>query len=249
MRILISNDDGFTAPGLAALEEAALKLTDDVHVIAPEAKRTAASQSLTIATPLTLTRRGPRHFSCSGTPADCVVAGMAWLFKDGPKPDLVLAGVNDGRNVGEDVAYSGTLGIAREATFWGVPAIGFSRNKHPEVGPGDAAWLAELIERLWTARSEWLVEGHFLSVNLPRRLPAELRQAFITRDKIASRAEVVATGDAVTTLIVPRGRPKTTLPGDENSLIDAGYATLVRFGAFGMMPLSPAFIARMTPKD
>jgi 5'-nucleotidase len=249
MRILISNDDGIASPGLGALEEAALRMTDDVHVVAPEAKRTAASQSLTIAKPLTLTRCGPRRFSCSGTPADCVVAAMTWLFKDAPKPDLVLAGINDGRNVGEDVAYSGTLGIVREATFWGVPAIGFSRNKNPEVGPEDGPWLAGLIERLWTARSEWLVEGHFLSVNLPKRLPAELRQAFVTRDKIASTAEVVATSDAVTTLVVPRGRSKTTLPGDENSLIDAGYATLVRFSAFGMTPLPPAFIARMTPNE
>jgi 5'-nucleotidase len=249
MRILISNDDGIASPGLAALEEAALRLTDDVHVIAPEEKRTAASQSLTIAKPLTLTRRGPRRFSCSGTPADCVVAAMTWLFKDGPKPDLVLAGINDGRNVGEDVAYSGTLGIAREATFWGVPAIGLSRNKNPEVSPEDGPWLAGLIERLWTARSEWCVEGHFLAINLPKRLPAELRQAFVTRDKIASNAEVVAADGDVTTLVVPRGRPKTNLPGDENSLIDGGFATLTRFSVFGMTPLAPAFIARMTPKE
>ena len=246
MRILISNDDGIASPGLAALEEAALRLTDDVHVIAPDAKRTAASQSLTIAKPLTLTRCGPRRFSCSGTPADCVVAAMTWLFKDGPKPDLVLAGINDGRNVGEDVAYSGTLGIAREATFWGVPAIGFSRNKNPEVSPEDGPWLAGLIERLWAARSDWRVEGHFLAINLPRRLPAELRQAFIARDKIASSADVVATDGEVTTLVVPRGRPKTTLPGDENSLIDGGFATLTRISAFGMTPLAPTFVASMS---
>src|SRR5690606_17231195 len=98
-------------------EQMARRLTDDVWVVAPDGKRTAASGSITVARPLTMTRHGDKRYSCSGTPADCVVTAMTWLFEQDQKPDLVLSGVNDGRNVGEDLAYSGTLAIAREATF------------------------------------------------------------------------------------------------------------------------------------
>jgi 5'-nucleotidase len=149
MRILVCNDDGVEAPGLARLEAAANSISDDVWVVAPEVKHSAAGASLTMAKPITMTRLGDRRYSCSGKPADCVVAAMAWLLAGDRKPDLVLAGVNDGRNVAEDLAYSGTLGIAREACFWGIPAIGFSRVKNPDIAPSDDAWLAALIASLW----------------------------------------------------------------------------------------------------
>ena len=116
LRILLSNDDGIEAPGLARLATAASQVSDDVWIVAPEKKHTAAGPSLTMATPLAMRRLGERRYSCSGRPADCVIAACAWLFKDDRKPDLVLSGVNDGRNVAEDLAYSGTLGIAREAS-------------------------------------------------------------------------------------------------------------------------------------
>ena len=82
MRILIANDDGIDAPGIALAEKAALKLTDDVWVVAPEEKRTAAGSSLTVGHPLTMTKTSLHRYSCSGTPADCVVTAMTWLFKD-----------------------------------------------------------------------------------------------------------------------------------------------------------------------
>src|SRR5699024_1737301 len=100
------------------------------------------------------------------------VSAMTWLFNDQEKPDLVLAGINDGRNVGEDLAYSGTLGIAREATFWGVPAIGFSQVKQPRRDEQDHLALVALIANLWQQRSQWQREGHWLSINLPHALPA-----------------------------------------------------------------------------
>jgi len=113
MRILIANDDGIDAPGIALAEKAALKLTDDVWVVAPEEKRTAAGSSLTVGHPLTMTKTSLQRYSCSGTPADCVVTAMTWLFKDQKQPDLVLSGVNDGPNLAEEVAYSGAIGISR----------------------------------------------------------------------------------------------------------------------------------------
>jgi 5'-nucleotidase len=245
MRILISNDDGIDAPGIARLAEAARHLSDDVWVVAPEKKHTAAGPSLTLAQPITMRRRGEKRFSCSGRPADCVITAMAWLFKDQAKPDLVLAGVNDGRNVAEDLAYSGTLGIAREATFWGIPAIGISRVKNPTVGPGDETWLAGLIGSLWEKRDEWAVEGHWLSINLPTALPAAIRQPRIGRDKIGRTAEVVETDGDRTVLVLPRGRGHDTTPGDENSVVDAGSVSINRLNWFGETRLGDELVVSL----
>ena len=242
MRILICNDDGIDAPGIAFLEKTAHLLSDDIWVVAPDGKRTAAGPSLTIARPLTIKRLGHNRYSCSGTPADCVVTAMAWLFKGEKQPDLVLAGVNDGRNVAEDLAYSGTLGIAREATFWGIPAIGFSRVKNPAITEADTDWLASFIKRLWNQRADWTSDGHWLSVNLPSALPAPVRQPGIGRDKIARHAEVVSdTGDTVV-LTVPRGREHASNPGDENAVIDAGNVSINRLNWFGNTPLPALFV-------
>ncbi len=245
MRILVCNDDGIDAPGLAFLEEAARLISDDVWVVAPDAKRTAGSGAITIARPLTLTRHDAWHFSTSGTPADSVVAAMTWLFAETPKPDLVLTGVNDGRNVAEDLAYSGTLGIAREASMWGLPAIGLSRVKAPIIAEGDAPWLAAFIAEIYRNRAEWLPAGCYLSVNLPETLPAPVSQPEIGRDKIGTRAEILSQDGNCTQIIVPRGRPKTSAPGDENEAIDAGKVTLNRFCWFQRMPVAPDLLSRL----
>lgn len=242
MRILIANDDGIDAPGLALLERAALKISDDVWVVAPSAKRTAAGNSLTIARPLTMTRLAEQRYSCSGTPADCVLTAMTWLFKDGKRPDLVLSGVNDGRNVGEDIAYSGTLGIAREATFWGIPAIGFSRVKNAEVAESDADYLTKLIQELWIRRPDWVAEGEWLSINLPSKLPAALRAARIGRDKVGLFSETLKEDGDVTEIMVPRGRQDSSTPGDENTLMAEGFATINRLKWAGESPLPKALL-------
>jgi 5'-nucleotidase len=242
MRILLSNDDGIDAPGLALLAEAAALVSDDVWVVAPEKKHTAAGPSLTMAQPITMRKRGERRYSCSGRPADCMVAAFAWLFADDGRPDLVLAGVNDGRNVAEDLAYSGTLGVAREATFWGVPAVGFSRVKNPQLAGGDKDWLARLIGWFWDSRGEWALEGNWLSVNLPSALPAEICQPRIGRDKIARRAEVVESEGDRTVIVVPRGRDHMMESGDENSAIEAGFATINRLNWYGETRLNERFL-------
>ncbi|AWM86508.1 5'/3'-nucleotidase SurE [Microvirga sp. 17 mud 1-3] len=243
MRILVCNDDGVEAPGIAFLTEVARSLSDDVWVVAPDGKRTAGSSSLTIARPLTMKRLSERRYSCSGTPADCVISAMAWLFKDDKRPDLVLSGINDGRNVGEDLAYSGTLGIAREASFWGVPAIGFSRVKNPRTTDKDLPWLAGLIHGLWQNRATWAIEGHYLCVNLPAELPAGILQPKIGRDKIGRLADVVSTEGDETVIVVPRGRSHHTTPGDDNEAIDSGHVTINRLNWFGETPLETGFIS------
>ncbi|VDC33640.1 5'/3'-nucleotidase SurE [Pseudogemmobacter humi] len=245
MRILVCNDDGIGAPGLVFLESVARLISGDVWVVAPEAKRTAGSGAITVARPLTITRHDERHFATSGTPADSVVVAMTWLFAGGQRPDLVLSGVNDGRNVAEDLTYSGTLGIAREASFWGIPAIGFSRVKEPVIGGEDAPWLAAFIREIWQDRADWLPEGHYLSVNLPERLPAPITEPRVGRDKIGSLAEEVSRDGARVEIIVPRGRPKTTSPGDENEAIDSGKVTVNRLCWCADVPLGPGLLSRL----
>lgn len=247
MRILVCNDDGVEAPGLAFLAEAVRTLSDDVWIVAPDGKRTAAGSSLTIARPLTMTRLSEQRYACSGTPADCVVAAMAWLFKDGPRPDLVVSGINDGRNVAEDLAYSGTLGIAREAAFWGVPAVGLSRVKNPRMTEKDLPWLSGFLRKLWEDRETWAIEGHFLSVNLPAVLPAPIRQPRIGRDKIANSAEVVSSQGGTVVIAIPRGRAHHSTPGDDNDAIDNGSVTVNRLNWFGETPLSEKFLSDIAP--
>ena len=191
MRILVCNDDGIRAPGLQILLAAARSLAPDVWAVAPERKWTAASHQLSFDRDLTLTRVGEQEYACSGTPADCVIAAMTLLFANSPRPDLVLAGLNDKINVAEDIAYSGTTAIAREATFWGVPAIGLSRDELVPPEPSAPEAIGALLRVLWEARAQWSDSGHWLSLNLPSRLPAPIVQARVGRDKIGAACETL----------------------------------------------------------
>src|ERR1700745_2547807 len=115
MRILITNDDGIHSEGLDACVEIARALSDDVWVVAPEYDQSGVSHSLSINDPLRLRAIGPRRFAVNGTPTDCVIMGTHHILTDG-RPDLVLSGVNQGHNAGEDVTYSGTVAGAIEGT-------------------------------------------------------------------------------------------------------------------------------------
>ncbi|MGL5446947.1 MAG: 5'/3'-nucleotidase SurE [Rhabdaerophilum sp.] len=246
MRILLANDDGFDSPGLAFLAQAAAQLSRDIWIVAPERKWTAASHQLSFDRELLLTRRATQSFACSGGPADCVIAAMTIALADRP-PDLVLSGVNDGRNVGEDAAYSGTLAIAREATFWGIPAIGFSRTKGGAMGDAEVTALATLLHRLWQTRAQWQLQGSWLSVNLPKDLPAPVCAARIGQDKIGNATDILSEeGDQIRWRI-RRGRPHSSEPGDENSMIDGGNITIVRHRWNGSEALEPAFFAPLQP--
>lgn len=247
MRILIANDDGIEAPGIALLRRAAARVASDIWVVAPERKWTAASHHLSFDRDLTLTRREERVYALDGTPADCVVAAMTVLFRNGGRPDLVLSGVNDGRNAAEDAAYSGTLSIAREASFWDIPAIGFSRTKGGTSEEQDVAALAALIEQLWAKRVDWVREGVFLSVNLPMELPAEAGLASIGRDKIAGAADIQSDDGNRIVWRIRRGRSHTGRPGDENSLIDRGRIAIVRHCWIDGAPLPDGFAIELNP--
>jgi len=228
MRILVSSDDGIQSAGLHLLVEAARGLASDVWVVAPDRKWTAAGHQLSFDRDLTLTRTAERKYACSGAPADCVVAAMTVLFDGASRPDLVLSGVNDKRNVGEDLAYSGTMAIAREAVFWGVPAIALSGEGWGADLGAQGPQLSRLLSAAWATRADWAGEGCWLSINLPATLPAPVERARVGRDKIASACDVVErSGDRIVYRI-RRGRMGTCAPGDENDRIDAGCVAVVR---------------------
>ena len=126
MRILLTNDDGIHAEGLAALERIAAKLSDDVWICAPEYEQSGASRALTLAEPIRVRKVGERRFATTGTPTDCVMLGVNELVTGG-KPDLVLSGVNRGANLAEDVTMSGTVAGAIEAMALGVPGVALSQ--------------------------------------------------------------------------------------------------------------------------
>ena len=126
MRILITNDDGINAAGLDACEEIARALSDDVWIVAPEYDQSGVSHSLSLNDPLRLRQIGERRFAVKGTPTDCVIMGVRHIL-DGKAADLVLSGVNRGRNAAEDVLYSGTVAGAKEAAVLGIPSFALSQ--------------------------------------------------------------------------------------------------------------------------
>lgn len=126
MRILITNDDGIHSPGLEACEAIAKAISDDVWVVAPEFDNSGVSHSLSLNDPLRLRKVGERHYAVKGTPTDCVIMGAYHILND-KKPDLILSGVNRGRNAAEDILYSGTVAGAKEAAVIGIPSFALSQ--------------------------------------------------------------------------------------------------------------------------
>jgi 5'-nucleotidase len=181
LRILLTNDDGIHAEGLAALERIAAKLSDDVWICAPEVERSGASRALTLSEPIRVRKLDARRFATSGTPTDCVMLGVRELV-EGAAPDLVLSGVNRGANLAEDVTLSGTVAGAIEAMALGVPGIALSQmGFHEEGAKGyDAAEayapgiIRRLIEVGWPA-------DVVMNLNFPGRLPAEVTEVEVTR--------------------------------------------------------------------
>jgi 5'-nucleotidase len=131
-RILITNDDGIDAPGLAELEAIARQLSDDVWIFAPDDNKSGAGRSLTISREVKVTEHGDNKLSCDGTPTDCIILALNEFMKD-CRPDLVLSGINRGMNVADDITCSGTIGAAWEAVVHDVPAIALSQKTDRRV--------------------------------------------------------------------------------------------------------------------
>lgn len=140
MRILVTNDDGYHAPGLAVLEAIAAQLSDDIWVCAPSEEQSGAGHSLTLNRPVRLQQFGERRFAVTGTPTDSVMMGLREVL-DAP-PDLILSGVNRGANLGDDITYSGTVSAAIEGALAGVRSIALSQVYSAETRGSDSEFAA-----------------------------------------------------------------------------------------------------------
>jgi 5'-nucleotidase len=162
MRILVSNDDGYLATGINVLT-AALEAVADVVVVAPDRNRSAASNSLTLSSPLRVQKNGENRFAVNGTPSDCVHLALTGFLDF--EPDLVVSGINHGANLGDDVIYSGTVAAAMEGRFLGLPTIAVSLVGRDLTHFDTAARVAtNMVRRL--DRSP-LASDVILNVNVP----------------------------------------------------------------------------------
>ncbi len=181
-RILITNDDGFDAPGLEVLEAVARELANEVWVVAPEQDQSGISHALSLHHPLRVKARGERRFSVSGTPADCVTIGLRELM-DNP-PQLLLSGVNKGANLGVETMFSGTVGAAMAGLLLGIPSIALSQffTRRDAVKWDTARALApDVIRKLMDM--EWAADV-CLNVNFPDVAPEQAGPLQITRQGI-----------------------------------------------------------------
>ena len=213
MRILLSNDDGYFAPGLAVLADAVRQIAH-IDVVAPERDRSGASNSLTLSRPLRLQRTANGFYYVDGTPTDCVHLAITGLLTQ--EPDIVVAGINHGANLGDDVIYSGTVAAAMEGRFLGLPAIAVSlvgrQGKHFATA---ARVVLELLDKL---KSHPLPADTILNVNVPDIAYEALQGIEATRLGHRHKAEpVIKSAD-------PHGNPIYWV-GPSGAEADAGPGT------------------------
>ena len=179
-RILVTNDDGIHAPGLALLESIARELSDDVWVVAPSDECSGAGHSVSLTSPVRMRQLDEKRYQVSGTPTDCVLMALCEIMPD-KRPDVVLSGINSGANLAEDVTYSGTCAAAMEGTLAGIRSIALSQVRsdthHMDFAP--AALHGPALVRKVLALDNWNA-GSFLNINFPRCPPREVAGIRIT---------------------------------------------------------------------
>lgn len=175
MKILISNDDGYLAPGILALADA-LSAIAQITVVAPDSNRSGSSNSLTLDRPLWAERADNGFYYLNGTPSDCVHVALTGLLLE--RPDLVVSGINQGQNMGDDTLYSGTVAAATEGFLFGISAIAFSQLHKGWEHLDSAARIArEVVERQY----DTLDKPYLLNVNIPNLPYAQLKSCVTTR--------------------------------------------------------------------
>ncbi len=240
MRILITNDDGISAPGLATLAKIATEIAGpdgEVWTVAPAFEQSAVSHCISYVRPMLVQKLSDRRFAVEGSPADCVLAGVHDIMKD-HKPDLILSGVNRGHNVAEDVIYSGTLSAAREATIHGIRSISMSQAYGPDnVDLPDLFDAAKTfgtdIVRKLLAHAPWFDQPFpvFYNVNFPA-IPADQVKGV----KTAVQGHRPAATFGVEPQTAPNGRSflwlqhgsgnHSAAPGSDAREIHEGYVTV-----------------------
>jgi 5'-nucleotidase len=225
MRILVSNDDGYFAPGLAALAQA-MRRFGDVTVVAPEQNSSGASNSLTLSRPLTVSNADNGFVYINGTPSDCVHIALTGLLAD--RPDLIVSGINNGQNMGDDTIYSGTVAAAMEGYLFGIPAMAFSL---VDKGYAHLDAAAAMASRVVQRHIERPLPGPFLlNVNIPNRPVDEIKGLVATRlGKRHPSEPVVRTtnprGEAIY-WIGPAGSAKEGGPGTDFHATADGYVSV-----------------------
>jgi len=186
MLILLSNDDGYFAPGLNILAEYISKIAD-IIVVAPERNRSGASNSLTLDRPLTVRKASNGFYYLNGTPTDCVHLAVTGLIEE--VPDMIISGINDGANMGDDTIYSGTVAAAMEGYLLGIPSFAVSMSQHNATHFETAAKvIVELIEHY---KAKTFPAPILMNVNVPDVPYAELKGKVVTRLGKRHKAEPV----------------------------------------------------------
>ena len=218
MKILLVNDDGIDAPGLAALERACARITaveaDHLFIVAPNEEASQIGHRVTTAHPIQVSDRGVRRFAVAGTPADCTRLALESLLPT--RPDFVLSGINAGGNLGHDLVISGTVAAAREAAYHGVPAVAISHYLRAGI---DLCWetaarrTAAVLESLF---GNSLEDGEFFNVNLPHLEPGaadpRVVEAHPERAPLENRYEITPEGYRYTGSYADR--PRTSSDSD-----------------------------------
>ena len=227
MRILLSNDDGYFAPGLAALYEALAPLAD-ITVVAPERNQSGASNSLTLDRPLILRRAANGFHYVNGTPTDCVHLAVTGMMPE--LPDMVISGINQGANMGDDTIYSGTVAAATEGYLLGVPSIAVSLVSHQAETYAAAAGAVVQLVSLFRERP---AQGALLlNVNVPDLPLDRIRGRQVTRLGRRHKAEPVVKS------VNPRGETVYWV-GAAGAAQDAGPGTDFRAVAEGYVSVTP----------
>lgn len=227
MKILVTNDDGVYAPGILALAQAMSDL-GEVQVIAPDRNRSGASNSLTLDNPVRIKRLDNGFISVEGTPTDCVHCALTgYLDYD---PDIVVSGINEGANLGDDVLYSGTVAAAMEGRFLGLPAFAFSLAGH---GGDDYTAAAEIAKRMVAHIVDHpLAANTLLNVNIPDVSPEEIKGFEIVR--LGNRHR----GESLQEATDPRGHQVFWL-GKAGPEQDSGPGTDFHAVANGFVSITP----------
>ena len=228
MKILLSNDDGFLAPGLRSLAKE-LSMIAEVTIVAPDRNRSGVSNSLTLDRPLQITQHATREYSVNGTPTDCVHLAITGLLKE--MPDMIISGINEGANLSDDVLYSGTVAAAMEGRFLGFPAIAVSlAGEHMRHYQTAASIIRSIIENLGVNP---LPNSSILNINVPDLPLSEIQGVQMTRLGARHLARPMLESAN------PRGQPVywVGLPGE---MQDAGIGTdyfAVNSGYVSVTPL------------
>jgi 5'-nucleotidase len=227
MRILVCNDDGYFAPGLAALAESLRDLAE-IIVVAPERDRSGASNSLTLDRPLSVRTASSGYLYLNGTPTDCVHVAVTGMLE--ARPDLVVSGINDGANMGDDTIYSGTVAAAMEGFLLGIPSIAFSLVHKGHEHLDSAARVARDVVRRYIERPYPQDGPVLLNVNIPNVPYERLLGVVPTRLGKRHHAEQVvkATNPRGETVywIGPAGTAKEAGPGTDFHAVAAGEVSV-----------------------